>query len=111
MAALTIYPVDLTGDSKAYVAGASGGDTFANDGRTIIHAKNTSGGGITVTVDSVQPCNFGVDHNVAVVVAATTGDEVIGPFNVARFGSTASITYSANPPTGLTLAALQVPIA
>lgn len=109
MAALTVFPVDLTGDSKAYVAGASGGDTFTNDGRTVLHAKNTSGGAITVTVDSVQLCSFGVDHNPSVAVAATTGDEIIGPFNVARFGSTVSVTYSANPPTGLTVAAIQVP--
>lgn len=110
MAVLTVFPISKAGDSKAYVAGASGGDTCPNDGKTILHFKNTSAGAITATIDSVRPCDQGFDHNQDVVVAATTGDEMSGVFETARFGGTLAITYSANPPTGLTVAALSVPV-
>lgn len=106
MAVQTVYPLSRNGDSKAYAAGASGGDTVPNDGRTFLHFKNSSGGSITVTIASVQPCNQGQTHNETVVVGATTGDEMAGPFDVSRFSGTLALTYSANPPTGLTLAAL-----
>lgn len=109
MAALTVYTTDLTGDSKAYVAASAGGDTMDNDGRTILHVKNTNAATRTVTVDSTQLCSFGVDHNPAVVVGATTGDEIIGPFSVTRFGSTVSFSYDAV--TNVTVAAIRVPLA
>jgi hypothetical protein len=91
VAALTIYPYDLTGDSKAYVTPANG-DTFVNDGKTALHVKNANAGTCTVTIASAVNCNQGVNHPVVVVVAATTGDEIIGDFDPARFGSTVTIT-------------------
>lgn len=109
MAALnTIYEPSLTGDSKAYVAADVAGDTVPNDGRTILHYKNTNAATRTVTVAGGL-CNYGGSHNSVTVVGATTGDELIGPFSVARFGSTLVITYDAV--TNLTVAPIRVPLA
>ena len=111
MAAYTVYPIALTGDSKAYVTPASG-DTFANDGHTFLHVKNANVAACTVTIDSVRPCDQGTDHNIAVVVAADTGDEMIGPFPVARFndssGNVTVTTYSVT--SSVTVAAVRLPV-
>jgi len=110
VAAYTIYPVDLTGDSKAYVTPASG-DTFANDGNTFLHVKNANAGTCTVTIASQKPCDQGGTHPNVVVVAATTGDEMIGPFNPARFndasGNVVVTTYSVT--TSVSVAAVRLP--
>jgi hypothetical protein len=110
MALLTVYPTSLLGDSKAYVAADVAGDTFPNDGRVILHYKNVNAAPRTATVDSVRPCDQGVDHNAPVTIAATTGDEMVGPFDPARFNNASnlvSVTYDAVP--GLTVAAIRLP--
>jgi hypothetical protein len=101
---LTVDTLTRNGDSKTYQTLTSGGDSVPNDGRTLLHFLNTSGASITVTVDSLTPCNQGFDHNETIVVAATTGSEIAGPFDPARFGTSLGITYSTNPPTGMTCA-------
>jgi hypothetical protein len=110
VAAYTVYPTALSGDSKAYVTPASG-DTFANDGRTILHVKNANAGTCTVTVNSIKPCDQGTDHDVVVVVAATTGDEMIGPFDPGRFndssGNVTVTTYSVT--ASVSVAAIRIP--
>jgi hypothetical protein len=104
MAAIPVGALDLTGDAKAFQA-ATASDTFANDGKTFLYVKNASGSGITVTVASVTPCNQGTTHNLTFTVAATTGDEIVGPFDVNRFGVTCTVTYSAT--TSVTVAAFR----
>jgi hypothetical protein len=107
VAAYTVYTPDLTGDSKAYVTPANG-DTFPNDGHTVLHVKNANASPCVVTIDSVRPCDQGVDHNPAPSVAATTGDEIIGPFPIARFGGTVTvISYSVT--ASVLVAAISVP--
>jgi hypothetical protein len=108
MAVYTVYPTALTGDSKAYVTPASG-DTFPNDGRTVLHVKNANAGTCTVTVTATKPCDVaGTLHTNVVVVAATTGDEMIGPFPVGVWGGTVTVTtYSVT--ASVTVAAISVP--
>jgi hypothetical protein len=109
MAALTIQNVVLgTSLTPSFAAAEVGGDTFVNNGNTFLYAKNGSGGDITVTVDSLQACDQGHDHNDATVVPAGS-EEMIGPFPVHRFNSaagSASITYSGV--TSLTIAAIKL---
>jgi hypothetical protein len=110
VATLVVYEPTRNGDSKTYVAGASGGDQVPNDGQTILHFKNTSGGPITATINSQRTCDQGFDHDEAVVVGASTGDEMAGPYSPTRFNDGSGfvqITYSANPPTGLTVVAVR----
>jgi hypothetical protein len=93
MAALTVQKLSLTGLNVATASAGAGGDTFTNDGKTVLEVTNGSGGSINVTVDSTRPCSYGADHNVVVAVPAA-GSRRIGPFPVARFGDPVSVAYS-----------------
>jgi len=79
MAVLTVAVLKHTGHTPALVAASAGGDDFPNDGRTFLHIKN-AGAQITVTIDSKIKCSQNVEHDVAVIVPATTGEKLIGPF-------------------------------
>lgn len=92
MATLAVSRSSLTGATPTFVAATAGGDTFPNDGNALLIVK-TAGTVVTVTVDSIKPCDQGSDHNVVVVLAATA-ETTIGPFPVARFGRSPAITYS-----------------
>ena len=109
MALLTVYPISMTGDAKAYVAcDAALSDTFPNDGRTFLHFKNTNAAGRTVTASSQRPCDQGTVHNQTCAVAATTGDEMMGTFSPTRYNNAsgiATVTYDAV--AGMTVAALR----
>lgn len=106
MALLATLNVDSAGLTPAYVAAAAGGDTFANDGRQMLHVKNGGGAPITVTVTAINKCNHGSLHNY--VVSVTNAQErMIGPFPVAQFGDAPAITYSAV--TTVTVAAIRLP--
>lgn len=102
MAQLTVQETSLTGLAPTFTAADAAGDTFENDGQTVLHVKNGSAAAITATVDSVRPCNYGFDHDAAVSVPAG-GERIIGPFERNRFGTTASVAYSAV--TSVTVAA------
>lgn len=98
MATLTVQQIDLDGEAADYVACAGGGDEFVNNGKTFIHLKNTNAATRTVTVNSQRACDQGFDHDQAVIIAATTGDVMIGPFPTSRFNDAAQkvqLTYSA----------------
>lgn len=98
MATLAVQPIDRDGEHADYVAAAAGGDQFVNDGRTVIHVKNTNAATRTVTVNSQRLCDQGFDHDIALVVPATTGDEFLGPFPTERFNDVngmVQLTYSA----------------
>lgn len=86
----------LTGGLLAHNACAVG-DTFINNGRTFISVKNADATSHTVTVASQVNCNQGVNHPVAVIVAA--GEErIIGPFATDRFSDVNGqgvLTYTA----------------
>ncbi|HEV8360900.1 MAG TPA: hypothetical protein VGR28_10640 [Candidatus Thermoplasmatota archaeon] len=107
MAALTVQIIAQAGLGPTYAACAAGGDTFANDGRTFLHVKNTNAATRQVTVDADKLCSQGSDHNAVVTVPATTGDRMIGPFPLDQFPSVCAITYDAV--TNLTIAAVQLP--
>ena len=104
MATLTVQDIDLDGEAADYVACAGGGDQFTNDGKTFIHLKNTNAATRTVTINSQTNCSQGFDHNVAVVIPATTGDVMIGPFPTARFNdATSSVLLTYDAVTNLTI--------
>lgn len=113
MAALTGQTPNVTGVTPTYAAGASGGDTFAAQAgaRYILHFKNTSGGAITVTMDDpTSPTPAGTlaatfNPDITLSVPATTGDKML-LVDANRFrdaNGNFNITYSTNPPTGLTV--------
>lgn len=107
MATLTTQPVIQSGLGPTYVAANAGGDKVVPGPTTFLHAKNASGGALTVTVASVTPCNQGSTHNLVVSVPAG-GDRMIGPITPDRFAAVAdglaAVTYSGV--TSLTVAAI-----
>lgn len=108
MAVLALQVAALAGLAPAFVAASAGGDTFSNDGKTVLHVKNGGAAAVTVTVDSVAPCNQGVDHN-AVVSVPAGGERVIGVFPPGRFNTTAGqVAVSYDVVTSVTVAALKV---
>jgi hypothetical protein len=107
VAILATQAVAPGGLDPVYVAAAAGGDKINPGPTTFLHVKNASGGALTVTVDSVAPCNQGADHNLVVSVPAAD-DRMIGPLVAERFASATdglvAITYSGV--TSLTVAAI-----
>jgi hypothetical protein len=108
MAALTVTQVSTTGvTAPTPAAAAAAGDTFVNNGRTYLQVTNSAETAITVTVNSLTNCNFGTDHDVAVVVNNAT--RLIGPFPMDRFNSSAgvaTVTYSSH--TTITIAPISI---
>lgn len=97
MSQLDVQELDYDGlEPDAGLVGAdAAGDTWENTGEEFLRVVNNGAAAITVTVDSVQQCNFGFDHDVEVAVPA--GEERwIGKddgFPPKRFGNSPDISY------------------
>jgi hypothetical protein len=108
MATLTVQASSIAGLAPTYGA-VSSSDAFANDGRTVIYVKNAGGSSDTVAIDSLVPCNQGVDHNGGGVVANGT-ERVFGPFDTTRFNDTnAQVTITHSFITSVTCAVIRLP--
>jgi hypothetical protein len=108
MATLTTQSISTTGLVATYAAATSGGDAMIADSTSFLHAKNASGGSITVTL--VTPATVDTTLAVgdrAIVVAAGTDAMIAVPDSLYRDPTTglASITYSGV--TSLTVAAIR----
>ena len=102
-----------------YAAVASGGDVFANDGKTFLLVKNASGSTRTVTADAVASLDkpgFGTvpiaDSVLTVPGSGTNGGLTMwGPFPPDRFNDSngrVSLTYS-DSGADLTIAVVRIP--
>lgn len=106
MATLAVQSMSTAGVAPTYAAATSGGDQFSNDGKTFLHVK-ASAAPVTVTIASQVTCNQGSTHNKTVVVSST-GEQMIGPFDVNRYNDTSGrvqATYS--QVTGVTVGVFQ----
>ena len=103
MATLATQQITLAGLTPTFAA-VSAADKFAPGPTTFLYVRNTGGASCSVVVDSKVPSNYGVDTDVGpIVVAATTGVAIIGPFPAQRFAGTdglCDVTFSAQ--TGVT---------
>lgn len=111
MAVLAVQDSSLVAITPTPVALNSGGDSFANNGHVMLELINASGGSITVTADDVgTPAPAGTlasafDPNTTCAVPAGQR-RLWGPFPPFRFNDVngrVNLTYSVNPPTGLTI--------
>lgn len=96
MTLLAVQKMALTGVAPTFSA-VSASDTFPNDGKTYIEVKNTSATPDTCTVVAQSTCNQGVLHDSITSVPITTGDKVIGPFEMSRFNNASgqcTVTHS-----------------
>lgn len=111
MAQISIQNVLITGlEDPTFSSATAAGDTFNNEGvKTFYLIDNASGGAITATFDdinSITPTGaVAFDPDVDVVVGAGSR-QYIGPFPTTRFGTTVTVTYSAD--TSVTVAALRL---
>ncbi|HET6528955.1 MAG TPA: hypothetical protein VFG39_09430, partial [Balneolaceae bacterium] len=106
MADVPVQKVTLSGLSPSFQAADSAGDSFVNDGKTILHFVNDDAVEKMVTVESVSKCNFGFDHDLTLTVPATS-ELKAGPFPTARFNADGKVTIAYDDVTSLTVAAFQ----
>lgn len=108
MAELIVQSISQSGINPTFVAASAGGDTFKNNGKTSLHVKNGSASAITVTVDSIEQCSQGFNHDLTVSIPASE-ERIIGTFDMRRFNganSQVSVSYSAS--ATVTVAAIQI---
>lgn len=117
MALLAAQAAVAAGIVPTYNA-ASTSDTFADDGseRTFVHIKNTNAAQRTLTVvPSQAAANMpGVGPftvpTMSVVIPATTGDKMVGPFPAAYINqATGLVTLTLDASANVTTAVVKVP--
>lgn len=97
MAVISVQAFSVAGLTPNFVAASAGGDTFDNAGANYLFVKNQSASSITVTVDSVQQCSHGFDHDQVVTVTAGQTKQ-IGLFPTTRYNNASgqvAVSYSA----------------
>jgi len=112
MADKTVVAAAEAGITETLTAASVGGDTFTNDGKTILVVKNAHATlSRTLTFDVPNIDNFGISGSAldrAVVVLALT-TQYIGPFSKAKFNDAnnkVTVTYSSE--ADLTMQAVSV---
>lgn len=86
------------------------GHEFLNDGRVFLHAKNTNGAQRTLTIQTPATAGGLAIAEVAVVLAATTGDKIIGPFDPTIFNQAGGlVNVDLDASAGVTIAAFKLP--
>lgn len=97
MAALTLNQSLYSGlNTAAAYQAAAAAQTLVNDGKTYLHIKNT-GAEMTLTLVTDGTANSHPISDTVITVAATTGEQLAGPFptNLYNVGSTSiSLTWS-----------------
>ena len=76
----TVQSISRDGVTPTFGAANADGYALPGDGRTWIECKNINGATRTVTADIPGTVDGLAVTDKAVVVAATTGDKIIGPF-------------------------------
>jgi hypothetical protein len=95
MAVLTVLDAKRATDGTdlAGAAAAGGGDSFANDGMTVLVIKNGGGSPITLTaVTTITIDGLAVTDLTCSIGAGAT--RAVGPFPTSYYSSTVSLTYS-----------------
>lgn len=100
MAAIPINTSDVQGANVTYYSIVAGGDTFVNDGKTLLLVKN-SGSSCTVTI-TPQKTIYGLTITPVAKAVTSSTDVVIGPFDPSIFNTAAGaaiLTYSGGTAT------------
>ena len=112
-ATLTVQTVKASGITPTFAAASVSGDACANDGRTFLRIKNSSGSNAyTVTVVTPRTVDGIAVADVAVTVG-TNAERYVGPFPVETFNDGSRLvswTYTGTAPaTDLTVGCFSVP--
>lgn len=106
MATLTYVQPTIAGTNPAFASAAGGGDKVAPNDHGYLHAKNGSGGSITVTVVVPGNTKYG-QANPDVAIAIPAGEErIIGPLPSDLAGSDGLVAITYSGVTSLTVAAI-----
>lgn len=100
MANLTVSTSNNQGASVVYTAVTAGGDTFLNNGKSILLCHNT-GSSCTVTITPQRSVEGLVITPISKAVVSGT-DTIIGPFDPSLFNTAAGatlLTYSGGTAT------------
>lgn len=109
--ALTAQSLASSGVTPTYAsADNTQGENFSNNGRRVLHVKNTGGGSCTVTIAIPATVDGIAATNRTVTVAATTGDRLIGPFPTLYNQTDGSINVDYSTGTGVTRALFDMPL-
>ena len=86
------------------------GNSVVNDGSTFLRVRNTGGGACTISIKIPRTIDNVAVPDRTVVVAATNGEQYIGPFGVGDYNQADnSVYFNASTATGVTVAALRLP--
>lgn len=100
MATIPVNAADVQGANVQYYSIVAGGDTFLNDGKTILLVHNT-GSSVTVTVTPQKKIN-GLTITPIAKAVTSVSDVEIGPFDPSIFNTAAGaveLTYSGGTAT------------
>lgn len=106
---VTVQNIVVAGLSPTYDAAHVDGNAFLNDGNTILHVKNGSGAGITLTIqtNSIVGGVTVQDHTIS--IGAGT-ERIIGLFNTGVFNQSDGKVYiDTSAQASITLMAFKVP--
>lgn len=110
---LTRQQIDRDGLDVSF-AGVDNVDTYyaPNDGRTVLHFKNTGGSASTVTLDLTKTVAGAALADQTITVPATTGDREFGPFplewNDDAGPNPGHLKFTQDQATGVTVAVKRV---
>lgn len=108
---LTVQNPTIEGLTAEYVDADPDGDTFLNDGYTILHIKNGGGTDRTITVAAAvsQTTKEGwgvLDKADSSVTISASGEAFLGPFPTTAFSFLPTVTY--DDESNVTLVALRI---
>jgi hypothetical protein len=69
------------------------GEQFANNGKSILHVKNTGGGACTVSISFARQIDGVTPAAKTVTVPATTGEKYIGIFPPGDYNQVGDLVY------------------
>jgi len=112
MADVRLTPQTLvpTGVTPSYTGSLDTANTYQvrNTGRCLLHFKKSGAGDCTVTITTPATKGGLAVADQTVVVAATTGDEMIGPFPPSIYNNTiGDVEFTCSEITGLTVAVIE----
>ena len=112
MALLTAQEIGYAG-ALPTLSAVNASDTFVPDDRTFLWVKNTNAATRDITIATVRTGVGGLAiGDVVVTIAASTGEEMIGPFPYSQFADPATglatVTYTSA--TNVTAALVRLPV-
>ena len=109
MAVLSVQEIIRAGIVPTYNAASAGGDSFPNDGGTLLHFKNTNAAARNVTIATQITVDGKAVADDVINIPATTGDKMVGPFPSGIYNDVngrVQLTYDAA--TNLTVAVMRL---